>query len=272
MIEVKEYSECHFASNKFNICSNDSTIKKIASLSNVSIPSPYLSDITRKKIIDDIKTKTNCESESCIYESPMLKQVLGDTQFIIKQTFKPKGPYNSDDWLDNLNIDGVLKQNMEKYKDFYAIPFQMIDFVKQQAELATLNIPNLIKRYNTVGVVINTDTSTGKGKHWFALFMDFRKEPYTLEFFNSSGNLPVYQIQSWMNKTKRDFEKLGKQMDIIIVNSNELQKSSSECGVFSLWFILGRLEGKSVSEFKNVNMGPNDEKMIKFRKWLFKHS
>ena len=75
-----------------------------------------------------------------------------------------------------------------------------------------------------------------------------------------------------MNKTKREFEKLGKPPEIIIVSSNELQKSDSECGVFSLWYILSRLEGKPVSNFKNVNMGPKDEKMIEYRKWLFKHS
>ena len=186
MIGAAEYNECHFASNKTGVCSDDAVITKIAPLSNVDLKSPYLTESVKQQIIDDLKTKTNCDSESCLFETDLLKKAVGNTTSIIKETFKPQGPYDSDDWLDNFNIDHVLKQNMEKYKDFYAIPFQMIDFAKQKSELATLELDKLTTQYNTAAVVINTDISTGKGKHWFAIFMDFRKTPYTIEFFNSS--------------------------------------------------------------------------------------
>lgn len=266
-------NECHFSLNESEICSDDQTLT-ILSTESPTTDSPFLSPIKKKEIVESIKSETNCESESCVYTTYLVKKKLGThlADQVLKTRFKPKGPYNSDNWLDNFNIDDVLRQNMKKYKKFYAIPYQMIDFAEKKTELATINISDQLNHYDTMAVVVNTDVSSGKGKHWFAIFMDFRQSPYQLEFFNSSGNLPPYQIQTWLNKTKRDLERLGKKVDIIIVSPDEIQKSDTECGVFSLWFILSRLQNISVSKFRNINMGSSDEKMIEFRKGLFRHS
>ncbi len=272
----QDYSECHFALDKTEVCSDDVTLIKLSD--NQNINSPLLTSI-KKTIIDKLKSDTGCESESCLYSTILVKNKLGRKQAkdVLNTRFKSKGPFNTDNWLSDSNIDNVLRQNMIKYKKFYAIPHQMIDFVKHKTELATINIPYILKNCNTIGVVLNTDVTDKKdggkgGLHWFAIFIDARRTPYTLEFFNSSGNLPVHQVQTWLNKTKRDLERSGKKTEIVVVSSNELQKSDTECGVFSLWFILSRVKGVNVSEFKNVNMGPSDEKMLEFRKDLFRHS
>ena len=267
----KDHNECHFALKNPEVCSDDTTLLKLSD--NQNMDSPLLNS-KKIQLVDKLKSDTNCESESCLYSSVLVKKKLGRQQAndILKSRFKPKGPFDSDNWLSDSNIDNVLQQNMIKYKKFYAIPYQMIDFAKKQTELATINIPYQLKKYNTIGVVLNTDTSNGKGKHWFAIFIDARHTPYTIEFFNSSGNYPVHQIHTWINKTKREIERSGKEVKDIIVSPNELQKSDTECGVFSLWFILSRVKGVPVSEFKNVNTGPSDEKMLEFRKDLFRHS
>ncbi len=261
--------ECHFKLGDQEICSDDNILKQ---LSNSG--SPILTPIKKKEIVEKLKADTNCESESCIYTSPIIIQKLGETQTkaILESNFKSKGPYDSTTWLNNEHIDNVLRQNMEKYKNFYAIGYQMIDFKEQKTELEIINIPYELKTYNTMGVVLNTDITEGKGKHWFAIFIDARKKPYTLEFFNSSGNLPVHQVQTWLNKTQRAIKRAGKPVKIIIVSPYEIQKSDTECGVFCLWFILSRLDGVPVESFTDVNMGPGDEKMIEYRNELFRHS
>ena len=58
---------------------------------------------------------------------------------------------------------------------------------------------DLIKKgYKSYCVVLNTDKCTGQGIHWLCLFCDFRTSPFTIEYFNSSGNKPVVQVQRWM--------------------------------------------------------------------------
>ena len=68
------------------------------------------------------------------------------------------------------------------------------------------------------------------------------------------------------------FERDGCKVKCIIVSPNEIQQSDSECGVFSLWFIWSRLEKHPVEEFRNPDLGPQDEKMMNFRKMLFRHT
>jgi len=278
-MDVHQKDECHFGLNSPKVCSSDETIIKIKNIlkHNHKIPDLTSDFITSKEIIiTAAKKETNCDSESCVLTSDFIKKKLGNSvvEKELETRFKPKGPYDNNEWLDNFNIDCVLKQNMQKYPDFCAIPFQMIDFEKKKTELATIDLPDKIKNgCKYMAVVLNTDISSGKGKHWFAIFMDFSGDPYTLEYFNSSGNLPLHQIRTWQLATKKILEKaMNIKVECIIVSPNEIQKSDSECGVFCLWFILSRLEGHSVTEFKNVNMGPSDKLMQKFRKALFRHT
>jgi hypothetical protein len=78
----------------------------------------------------------------------------------------------------------------------------MIDFEITNSELATFDWRQLYKQgFRTFGSVINTDKSTGGGIHWFAVFGDFRDASApTIEYFNSSGKMPMNEIIYWMNK------------------------------------------------------------------------
>ena len=133
-METSNNNECHFKLDNVEICSTDETIVKISQALDIEpsdnrlISSPLLKDI-KSKIIKNAKEKTDCDSESCIYTDMLVKTELGKStvENELKSRFKPGGPFDNDTWLDNRNIDSVLKQNMEKYKNFYAIPFQMIE-------------------------------------------------------------------------------------------------------------------------------------------------
>ena len=278
-MEIEIENECHPKLQNPDVCSSDEIILKLGDIlkdnnTSLDLSSPLLND-TKIAIIDALKEQTNCDSESCIYTDSLVKSKLGKSAEIeLRTQFKPPGPFDTTNWLDNFNIDKVLRQYIPVYSDYYPIKYQMIDFDEKKTELATINLPAKIKKgCKRFSVVFNTDASDGKGKHWFAMFMDFTEDPYTLEYFNSSGNLPVYQIRKWQLKTKKLLERtMNVKVECIIVSPNEIQKSDSECGVFCLWFILSRLEGYPVTTFKNINMGPDDDRMIKFRRALFRHS
>lgn len=272
------------------VCSSPEVIKKMADfleaigekLGNVDINNIK----TKVKIVEKMKEKSGCESESCAVQHDKFKEFV--SPYIIeknlKENFKTKGPSNSTEWLSNFNIDDVLKEIKKVYSDekFWHIPFQMRDFKKHKpredadeyVKNSNLETVDLVKKYKDgyrcFGVVINTDYSTGNGIHWFCLFVDMRSDPITIEYFNSSGNEPLTEIRAWMKKTRLLLEKHfpNKTVTEIIASQEEHQKDDHSCGVYSLYYIISRVSRIPYEYFQKNLI--KDSRMHKFRNFLFR--
>jgi hypothetical protein len=232
-------------------------------------------------VISTAKNILQVSEEADIWEHARIKSYLGRgvTQEVLTKRYKPKGPANSTALLDNFVIDNTLQQWMDNSdqfgKKFYHVKFQMIDFQEQGTELSRLDIGELVKQgYNCFGVVLNTDVSSGRGKHWFCLYGDMsgagtKEDPYTLEYFNSSGNPPVSEVSVWMEHAAyqllRDH---GKHCEIIRSASRRLQHSKTECGMWSLLYIRSRLEDKPQNFFYTAST--DDADMIRYRSLVFR--
>lgn len=233
------------------ICSTDITLKSISKKLEIG------GNSDKKEIIELAKKKTNCKDESCIYSKLDNLDDLKNS----KNRLKEPGPANSLEWLDNTNIDNVLDKWVYQYKDFLHIPFHMIDFDKKNTYLSTMSINNIIKDgYKTAGVILNTDVSTGSGIHWFCLFFDFRTNPISIEYFNSSGEQPLPSVRNLLDRLKTTTSVLFEN------TTSHQQDTSSECGLYSLYYIINRLKGVSYNDF---NKRIPDKEMIKFRKDIF---
>ncbi len=229
-----------------------------------------------KKVKEILKQKTGCETETCILKHNIVKSKLGEDLIrnAMKMYYKPKGPANSTEWLSNIDIDSVLEQMQQKYVDkkFKHIKYQMIDFNKTRSELATMDWPTeYTKGYRTFGTVVNTDKSTGGGIHWFAIFGDFSDElqEFTVEYFNSSGELPMDEINIWMYRVKNDWASEFKNpIRRVIATRIANQRDNSSCGPYSLFYIISRLDGVPYQWFDNHKIG--DENMQLYRNYLFR--
>ena len=246
--------------------------------SYICSPEPVVEVIKRKLSIttDDAENaiyeamdKLDCLNESCV-----VKKVLPieDGDNVLTKYFKPAGPRNTTELLDNFNIDDVLEMWAKtKFPRFYHVYYQMIDFEDYNGELAKVDISKLIKKYDSLGVVMNTDVSTGSGIHWFCLYCDLSAKPVTLEYFNSSGNPPRKQIQAWLIRTKQLLAEKKIACDIIRVSNIEHQKDTeTECGPYSLYYIWSRLNGIPYKHFDQSRI--KDKKMQEFRETLFRHN
>jgi hypothetical protein len=270
-----------------NVCSTNKTIDAMKNyLDEKKIDTTSLK--TEKSIVDTIKKDLNCTSEECILtNSSFVKNNITD---IIKESLdriKPHGPANSTELLNNDNIDNILKRLTKIHKDFYHMHFQMIDFAGEKdnnggwitkkgilinpTQLGNIDISKdvLAKGFKTFGVVMNTDYRTGGGIHWFSLFCDLRTKPYTIEYFNSSGNKPVIQIQDWLIKTEENLKSLGHKANIVILSGMVHQKDSeTECGLYSIYYIWNRINSIPSTNFQDKRIP--DSMMYKFRKICFK--
>jgi hypothetical protein len=264
---LKETNECAFnIEAKSGVCMDDTIVNKLEK---------YATDVKNlivkrgKDTIDKLKNIFNCKNESCLLTKSEIKDVIGHgtAENQLDNRFKPEGPFDSNEWFSNVNIDKVLEQIAIKYKEkkFLHIEFQMRDFESTGSELSKID---LAKEYNNgvrcFGVVFNTDISSGRGQHWFSIFGDFNSEPFTLEYFNSTGQDPLPEISQWMKKTKHHMEKtLDKKVNDIIVSKISNQSDNHSCGSYSLYYIISRLDDIPYKYFTKNKIG--DTTMHTFR-------
>jgi hypothetical protein len=267
--DIKKECGFHITKEK-GFCAPDHIVDKIKEAHSI-----YIEDET--EVLDELKKKYNCKTEVCVLTHPTVKQQIGDSKIydIISEYFKPSGPRDTNNWLSNTDIDDVLYQIQKKYADtksFLHIPFQMIDFEKTRSDLAMLDWPKKYEEgFRSFGTVLNTDYSTGRGKHWFAIYGSFEdtNNEFTIEYFNSSGELPMNQVSTWMKRVKNEWQShFNKPIKDIVVTRIVNQQDDWNCGPYSLYYIISRLSGTDYKYFKDNAIG--DENMQEFRKYLFR--
>lgn len=202
--------------------------------------------------------------------------------------FKPAGPRDSLQLLSNFDIDAVLGRWAAAHPEFFNHGFNMIDFEATGGSLARVRVHDILEgraaqKLGPRGVarrpcthfacVLNTDVSTGRGKHWVAVFGDCRPappEPWTVEYFNSAGNPPPSPVTRWMETTALDLESArpGVRVETHAVTDVRHQSSQTECGLYALYYIRCRLVGVPHHEFRGRRIP--DEKMTEFRRHVFR--
>lgn len=165
---------------------------------------------------------------------------------------RPKSPdswiVKPTEWLSSVDIEQV-ERGFEKlfatYKFLGCIP---IDFDLKSPTgkclvdaLCSTKLKDLYRKGKTqIGIVFNTDVSTGPGEHWMALFCDIRPEleQPRVTFFDSYSTKPEKEIQHLMKRWAEEWDATGvhdKPM-LTTYNGTRHQYKDSECGVYSLYF------------------------------------
>lgn len=242
-----------------------------------------------------------CSSEACVLAHPDFREFAEeagglagprlDAELLLR--FKPPGPRNSTRLLSNYNLDDVLQQWAIAFPTFFNLPFCMIDFASTGGSLARVDLAGVLEGVEpqalsggvtvrrpceTFACALNTDVSTGRGKHWVAVFGDCRgRGPWTVEYFNSAGNPPPAAVVRWMEGARARLEghrrahpqKYGAgPVASTPVTDVRHQDSQTECGLYILFYIRARLEGRPASDFGGARIP--DDAMETFRTHVFR--
>lgn len=165
---------------------------------------------------------------------------------------KPTAPSswksNPEEWLSSVDIDAVEKQFAALFSDYYYVGTVPIDFGKKSEtgacivdSLCSLNIEGLFnKGYRRIGIVFNTDVSTGPGQHWIALYCDIRPELVfpRVTFFDSYAERPSKEVINLMKRWKISWDatKIHSKPMATTYNKTRHQYENSECGMYCLYF------------------------------------
>lgn len=257
-------------------CYTTNALNTIKQIWNMRHPDQLISSEKPKEIWESLKTLTRdtCNSESCWLRHQCIKNNLDKNMFF--NNFAPYSPknwkYNPTEWLSTVDIQKVMAQWENAYKEFEFIGPSPIDYDTHMVfgecvweELCKFSL-NKYKRNNTqkIGVIFNLDKHTQPGSHWVALYIDLVK--HKLYYFDSYGDNIPNQIKKFCNNIVEQGRQIGENYEII-VSKKRHQYGDSECGMYSLFFIIQMLKGVSHSVFEKKRI--SDDKMVRLRKKFF---
>lgn len=216
-----------------------------------------------------------CGRESCWLKHKALSENI--PLDIKKNTFAPKRPdawkEKPDEWLSSIEILEVMKQYEKIYSCFDFIGPSPIDYDKHIAygecvweELCEFNLDKTLKDgKRKIGIIFNLDTHDKPGSHWVALFINTDKK--RIYYLDSYGEKIPSKINKFSNKVIKQADTLGLGKYELLVNKRRHQFSESECGMYSLYFIIQMLKGQCFEKFTKQRI--KDDLMKKLRKKYF---
>jgi hypothetical protein len=238
------------------------------------------------------RLKDVCQDQICWLKQDFIKELNDlDAQ---EKTFRPQGPQGQFTWLNTTNIDEIMEQYQDKYTEYKFYGAVPIDFDNlPQYGIRKINFDKLVSSNKTkIGFVFNFDEHWQSGSHWVALFADLKLGQ--IYYFDSYGTRPKKRIRDLVNRIgkwfyKRNIEKtrddsdsmtehsfmnpnkpnyIEQKIKTIKFNQNRHQFKNSECGVYSINFILRLLKGET---FENICSNiTTDDQVNKCREVYFR--
>jgi len=208
------------------------------------------------KILAELRTRlSKCAKEDC-----WLSQIKDEKlrEKIREYVFAPKRPkewdYNPNEWLSNYDIFNVLTQYEDKYPHFEFIGPSYIDFDAPESATDSRCVTNelchfslkqhLEKKHQKIAIVFNLDKHTGPGTHWVSMFIDIPAR--FIFYFDSAGSKTPKEITRLVKRIQKQGRELPRPIRFKFIENYPMthQYTNTECGMYSLFFIITMLMEK----------------------------
>lgn len=263
---------CHPSLKKSNkkildhSCLTPNALELLKNTFNNTNPEKKIETNDYKEIWNQLYNKIpECDQETCwlnYIENKTLQKKLKTELFTPFQPSEWKTDKNA--WLSNFDIDAVLKQYETTYNPkFIALGPTPIDFDSKNTngqcvwnEICNLSLSTEYnKGVRKIGIIYNLDTSKGSGTHWVSMFIDL--EPSIENVFEIEEDPFIFYFNSTSEKIPKEIHDLIERLQIqwtefkgkpfIVYNNNKMkhQRSNTECGMYSLFFVITCLTRKT---------------------------
>ncbi len=263
--EVKEYT-----------CYTDNDLQKLRNMWNARHPDKKITTNDSKEIWQLLK---NYYAKICNKESCWVRQMTKGTKMEkeLLESFSPMEPNewkkNPNEWLSSIDIIEVMNQYEKTYKCFDFLGPSPIDYDAHKLygecvweELCHFSLAEQIKKgKNKIGVIFNTDPHDKDGEHWISLFINIKKG--FIFFFDSAGDKAPKQVMKFVNMVTDQGKKLEEPINFKFDQNYpvEHQYNNTECGVYSIYFIIHMLEDKITGHYLKTHI-LKDNYIQQFRK------
>lgn len=242
-----------------------------------------------KDIWRELKNKIkDCNREDCWLKElndKTRRELLREQLFVPKQPSKWKDHPNT--WLSNVDILKVLKQYEGAYPEFEFIGPTPIDFDSKPEvynnqcvwkDLCAFNLKDKIGKKKKIGIIFNLDKHNEPGSHWTSLFIDLEKD--FVFYLDSAGDKMPGEVDVLVKRIIEQglYLDIPKKMTFYENYPFVHQEENTECGMYSLYFIITMLTNKKKDvEFKTISDKINyflktkikDDEAFNYRKIYF---
>lgn len=270
-------------------CYADESLSALRILWNKKYPKLQI-ESTCPRVIHATLTKllqSTCKTEACWLKQKFVPKT-GRTREILNDSFRPEYPREwkpgAKNWLSNLDINQVMRQYEDAYQCFKFIGPTPIDFDKVirankggstrcvWRDMCNFELSNQLAtgKYK-IGIIFNTDPHDKSGEHWISMFINLTNN--TIFFYDSTGDPIPREIQMFIDRIVEQGKKLPTPITFSVDTSEGItthQTGGTECGVYSLFFIINTLINNLTAAAIKSQPLP-DKYMKRFRKKLFNY-
>ena len=263
-------------------CYSNESLNKMKKLWNSRHPRDKIETNEPHEIWNFFKNKfsNTCENEKCWMRQQFSRNGL--TREMTMYTFAPDAPKewesNPNEWLTSSDLSNVMAHFEKKHPEFMFIGPTPIDFDSLTQhnecvwdEMCNFSIQNLLKKgKHKIGIIYNTDPHTRDGEHWIASFIDLKPKkgtPYHFHF-DSNGDPPKKEILDFHKRIEDQAREIGMELEFDKNHPTEHQYGDSECGMYTLYFIINLLNNKHDRKYFKTTRIP-DKFVEKYRNIYF---
>ena len=275
--------------NSAYTCYTDDSLNDLRILWNKKYPKSRI-ESTCPRVIHATLTEllqSSCKTEACWLKRKFVPKT-GKMREILNESFRPEYPREwksgAKNWLSNLDINRVMHQYEAAYRCFKFIGPTPIDFDKVLrtkksgasrcvwSDMCNFKLSEQMAsgKYK-IGIIFNTDPHNKSGEHWISMFINIIN--HTIFFYDSTGDPIPPEIQLFIDRIVAQGKQLPHPITFTVDNSEGIkthQTGGTECGVYSLFFIINTLiNNLTAAEIKSQPLP--DKYMRQFRKKLFNY-
>jgi hypothetical protein len=257
-----------------NSCYSMDDLMRLKDAWNKRNPSNLIHSKTQTELVDELTNKFSktCSNEHCWYKQfAEVHELQG-----LGSLFAPDAPTawktNPNEWLSSNDIIAVMKQYSKIYKCFEFLGPAPIDFDKVisgscvENNLCNINIKKLMDAGKfKIGISLNTDPHNKGGEHWISMFINIKKG--FIFFFDSAGVKAPKQVVALSDRIIKQGLELTPPIHFKFDQNypKQHQYTTTECGMYSLYFIVSMLEDKLTQQYLKTHV-ITDKYIQKLRK------
>lgn len=219
-------------------CLKDKDLFRIAKKNNVGIQAKT----PRKEAYKTLLQKLNCKDDTCLVQYSKNPSLLALMRLL------PKGPDTVRGWLSDSDINNIIKSytvgKQKRVLDYVHLGTVPVDFQTTPKMHWRVTIENVLNAVSAgkkrLSLIINMDPSWKGGSHWVALFISIPDR--SIEYFNSTGEAPPKRVQEFIRDVQT---KIPGVQFTVRVNRVQHQFADTECGMYSVIYVIKRLNGKT---------------------------
>ena len=257
-----------------NSCYTTSVLKDLKKAYNHSHKSDPIKTDDPKTIWKELRDRLKCTKEDCWLQAIKDEKTRRKIKEYIFAPHHPKEwNHNPNEWLSNIDIFNVLSQYEDRYSNFEFIGPSFIDFASPSeddvcvsTELCKFSLGELMKRKkDKIAIVFNLDKHTGPGTHWVSMFVDIKDK--FIFYFDSAGTKIPSEIMKLVKTIQEQGHMMPKPIRFKFYQNApfEHQFSNTECGMYSLFFIITMLTNE-VEEPKQYKFKSYKDRIFFFKK------